>query len=325
MVDGSSRLRAFLTDHACRWSRPGLVATGVFAFIQAWNEFIFALVIMNRPEHQTLPVWLQAFNEGARGTDWGGVMAGSTLMAIPVIIFFLLVQRRVASRADRRGGEGMTCDRATPAVDGVPARRRSAGRTRRRGCCDGSSDGLGGVCLFGDEHRRRRPGGRADAELRAAARRRRDRHRRGGRRRHPPGDGDGSSTTRATPRSGASTTSRLTDGGGAGLGAELAAAGVDLDLAPCADINSQPGQPGDRRALVRRRRRSSSPATSRPFVGGLHGGRGGRCAKHFPGHGDTGADSHLGRCPSCASRSTSSGDAGAGAVPRPRSRPASTP
>ena len=68
---------------------PGLVATGVFAFIQAWNEFIFALVIMNRPENQTLPVWLQAFNEGAKGTDWGGVMAGSTLMAIPVIIFFL--------------------------------------------------------------------------------------------------------------------------------------------------------------------------------------------------------------------------------------------
>ena len=42
-------------------------------------------------------MWLQAFNEGARGTDWGGVMAGSTLMAIPVVVFFLLVQRRVAS------------------------------------------------------------------------------------------------------------------------------------------------------------------------------------------------------------------------------------
>jgi N,N'-diacetylchitobiose transport system permease protein len=96
MVDGSSRLRAFMTI-TLPLVAPGLVATGVFAFIQAWNEFIFALVIMNRPEHQTLPVWLQAFNEGARGTDWGGVMAGSTLMAIPVVIFFLLVQRRVAS------------------------------------------------------------------------------------------------------------------------------------------------------------------------------------------------------------------------------------
>jgi N,N'-diacetylchitobiose transport system permease protein len=96
MVDGSSRFRAFMTI-TLPLVAPGLVATGVFAFIQAWNEFIFALVIMNRPEKQTLPVWLQAFNEGAKGTDWGGVMAGSTLMAIPVVIFFLLVQRRVAS------------------------------------------------------------------------------------------------------------------------------------------------------------------------------------------------------------------------------------
>jgi N,N'-diacetylchitobiose transport system permease protein len=96
MVDGASRLKAFWLI-TFPLVAPGLVATGVFAFIQAWNEFIFALVIMNRPENQTLPVWLQAFNEGAKGTDWGGVMAGSTLMAIPVIIFFLLVQRRVAS------------------------------------------------------------------------------------------------------------------------------------------------------------------------------------------------------------------------------------
>ena len=96
MIDGSSRFRAFMTI-TLPLVAPGLVATGIFAFIQAWNEFIFALVIMNRPENQTLPVWLQAFNEGAKGTDWGGVMAGSTLMAIPVVIFFLLVQRRVAS------------------------------------------------------------------------------------------------------------------------------------------------------------------------------------------------------------------------------------
>jgi len=94
MVDGSSRPRAFLTI-TLPLVAPGLVAVAVFAFIQAWNEFIFALVVMNLPEKQTLPVWLQAFNEGARGTDWGGVMAGSTLMAIPVVVFFLLVQRRV--------------------------------------------------------------------------------------------------------------------------------------------------------------------------------------------------------------------------------------
>jgi ABC-type glycerol-3-phosphate transport system permease component len=96
MVDGASRLTAF-RKVTFPLVAPGLVATAVFAVIQAWNEFIFALVIMNRPEHQTLPVWLQAFNEGARGTDWGGVMAGSTIMAMPVIIFFLIVQRRITT------------------------------------------------------------------------------------------------------------------------------------------------------------------------------------------------------------------------------------
>jgi N,N'-diacetylchitobiose transport system permease protein len=96
MVDGASRVRAFFTV-TLPLIAPGLVATGVFAFIQAWNEFIFALVIMNRPDSQTLPVWLQAFNAGARGTDWGGVMAGSTLITIPVLVFFLLVHRRVTS------------------------------------------------------------------------------------------------------------------------------------------------------------------------------------------------------------------------------------
>ena len=96
MIDGSSRMRAFFTV-TLPLVAPGLVATGIFAFIQAWNEFTFALVIMDRPDKQTLPVWLQAFNEGARGTDWGGVMAGSTLITIPVIVFFLFVHRRVAS------------------------------------------------------------------------------------------------------------------------------------------------------------------------------------------------------------------------------------
>jgi N,N'-diacetylchitobiose transport system permease protein len=76
---------------------PGLVATAIFGFIQAWNEYTLALVVMDRPEKETLPLWLQGFNKGARGTDWGGVMAGSTLITAPVIVFFMFVQRRVVS------------------------------------------------------------------------------------------------------------------------------------------------------------------------------------------------------------------------------------
>ena len=95
-VDGCSRTSAFFRV-TFPLLAPGLVATGVFGFIQSWNEFTLALVVMTRPEQQTLPVWLNTFTDSNRGTDWGAVMAGSTLIAIPVIIFFLVVQNRMAS------------------------------------------------------------------------------------------------------------------------------------------------------------------------------------------------------------------------------------
>ena len=96
MVDGCSRTRAFFTI-TFPLLAPGLVATGVFAFIQAWNEFTLALVVMTRPESQTLPIWLRTFTDANRATDWGGIMAGSTLIAIQVVIFFLIVQGRMAT------------------------------------------------------------------------------------------------------------------------------------------------------------------------------------------------------------------------------------
>ena len=96
MVDGCSRMGAFMRV-TLPLLGPGLTATGVFAFIQAWNEFTFALVIMNKPDTRTLPVWLTAFVQATQATDWAAIMAGSTLMAIPVVIFFLLVQGRMAS------------------------------------------------------------------------------------------------------------------------------------------------------------------------------------------------------------------------------------
>ena len=96
MVDGCSRMGAFMrVTLPLLW--PGLIATGVFAFIQAWNEFVFALVIMQKPEARTLPVWLRAYVQATQATDWAAIMAGSTLIAIPVIVFFLIVQGRMVS------------------------------------------------------------------------------------------------------------------------------------------------------------------------------------------------------------------------------------
>lgn len=96
MIDGCSRVRAFITV-TLPLLAPGLVASGIYAFILAWNEFVLALVIMNRPETMTLPVWLRTFIQANRATDWGAVMAGATLLAIPVVVFFLFVQHRMTS------------------------------------------------------------------------------------------------------------------------------------------------------------------------------------------------------------------------------------
>ncbi len=95
MVDGSSRLGAF-TRILLPLVAPGLVATSVFAFITTWNEFIFANVLLTDQAKQTLTVWLSYYTGTSRHTDWGGLMAGSTLTAIPVVIFFLIVQRKIA-------------------------------------------------------------------------------------------------------------------------------------------------------------------------------------------------------------------------------------
>lgn len=95
MVDGCSRVGAFRRI-LFPLVLPGLITTGVFSFITAWNDFLYVNVIMQQNYHQTLPVWLFAFSTNTE-TDYGGLMAGCTLMSLPVVVFFLLVQRRIVS------------------------------------------------------------------------------------------------------------------------------------------------------------------------------------------------------------------------------------
>ncbi|MBC9927718.1 MULTISPECIES: carbohydrate ABC transporter permease [unclassified Leucobacter] len=98
MVDGLSRTQAFLRI-TFPLLAPGLVASGVYAFLQAWNEFTVALVILQDSSSQTLPLWLRGFiqQSASRAIDWGEVMAASTLVALPVIVFFMFVQGRMTS------------------------------------------------------------------------------------------------------------------------------------------------------------------------------------------------------------------------------------
>jgi N,N'-diacetylchitobiose transport system permease protein len=96
MIDGCSRVQAFFRV-TFPLLAPGLVATGVFGFLQAWNEFTLAVVVMTRESKQTLPVWLSVFTDSQKGVDWGAVLAASTIIAVPVIVFFLIVQGRMVA------------------------------------------------------------------------------------------------------------------------------------------------------------------------------------------------------------------------------------
>ncbi|HEX7138150.1 MAG TPA: carbohydrate ABC transporter permease [Vicinamibacterales bacterium] len=91
MIDGSTRFGAF-------WRitfplvAPGLVATAIFSCIQAWNEYIIAYVLLSSPSNQTITVWLASFTTN-HGPEWGPLMAGATITGLPVVAFFLLLQR----------------------------------------------------------------------------------------------------------------------------------------------------------------------------------------------------------------------------------------
>ena len=73
---------------------PGIVTVGLFAFLNAWNEFLAALVLLSDQSKFTLPVLISSVRSGRYGAvDWGAVQAGVTLMMIPCLVLFLLLQR----------------------------------------------------------------------------------------------------------------------------------------------------------------------------------------------------------------------------------------
>ena len=95
-MDGAGRLR-ILVSIVFPLLRPGVVATALFAFISSWNEFLFALVLLQSPERVTLPLALSRF-VGAEGQVQLGPLAAASLLAtIPSLVFFALIQRRLTS------------------------------------------------------------------------------------------------------------------------------------------------------------------------------------------------------------------------------------
>jgi len=76
---------------------PGVISTSIFAFISAWNEYILAYTFMKDQSMYTLPIWLVSFSTPTGGTDYGGQMAASVLFALPVVVFFLIIQRHLVT------------------------------------------------------------------------------------------------------------------------------------------------------------------------------------------------------------------------------------
>ncbi|WP_413471065.1 carbohydrate ABC transporter permease [Streptomyces peucetius] len=90
-VDGCNRFSAFRVV-VLPLLRPGLIAVGSFAFVHAWNHFLFALMFLNNQDKQTIPVGLNTLM-GADSVDLGALAAGGVIAAVPVVIVFAFIQK----------------------------------------------------------------------------------------------------------------------------------------------------------------------------------------------------------------------------------------
>jgi multiple sugar transport system permease protein len=90
-IDGASRFQAFRLI-VMPLSSPGIIATAIYAFIQAWNEYVYALTFLNKDRLLTLPVGLQRFFT-EYSTNWPGLMAAALIMSVPVVVLFLVLQK----------------------------------------------------------------------------------------------------------------------------------------------------------------------------------------------------------------------------------------
>ncbi len=89
-IDGAGPTKAFFKI-LLPLGASGMVCTAIYVFVQAWQEFMFAVNLVTKQELYTLPVGLQSF-VGMRSTDWGGMMATCSMIAIPAVILFTAVQ-----------------------------------------------------------------------------------------------------------------------------------------------------------------------------------------------------------------------------------------
>ncbi len=102
-IDGATRFQAFVLV-VMPLSVPGIIATAIYSFIGAWNEYIYAYTFISRNDQLTLPVGVQRFFS-ENTTDFPGLMAASFMMSVPVVVLFLVLQRYLRSRPHGRRGQ----------------------------------------------------------------------------------------------------------------------------------------------------------------------------------------------------------------------------
>ncbi len=90
-IDGATRFQAFLLI-VMPLSAPGIIATAIYSFILAWNEYIYAYTFLSKNDQMTLPIGIQRFF-AENTTDWPGLMAASFIMSVPVVVLFLVLQK----------------------------------------------------------------------------------------------------------------------------------------------------------------------------------------------------------------------------------------
>ncbi|NLS04178.1 carbohydrate ABC transporter permease [Rhizobium sp. P32RR-XVIII] len=105
MIDGCTRLGAMMRV-TVPLALPGIVSVGVFSFNHAWNEFLFALVFISSETNKTLPLGLATWIGQDNIYSWGMLLSGAVLVTIPVILFYLLVQRKLVVGLSEGGSKG---------------------------------------------------------------------------------------------------------------------------------------------------------------------------------------------------------------------------
>ena len=93
-IDGANRFQVF-TRIVLPLVRPGIVSTAIYTFINAWNEFLYALLLISSSEKQALSVAVKTL-EGADILNWGSMMAAAAIVVLPSIFFFCFIQNKLA-------------------------------------------------------------------------------------------------------------------------------------------------------------------------------------------------------------------------------------